>query len=339
MKNFVQSGGISLAEFTSGAGVIVTNGTGILVSSTSSVIGGINVTEYTVTANVGMANIIDVNLTTLSDTQILQYDSTSEDWVNIDYTLDNLTDTDINTPVDGEVLLYDSGEWVNGYFSISNGADLLISGGGLQEFQILQWSGDAWENVYLTLPELEDVTINNVTLASGDLLYYNGTYWTNGALLANIGGNLSIQSTPVLNSSTAEEFLMDFSLDSGYAINHNVFEMEAHFDVTHTSDNTETVAIKLDNSITLASAEITSGSTWKVILKAKLVALTGDTCFFTDEVSVSSGRALESTISKYSATTSFTLGTEHTFRTWTNPGASGGASKISCNFFYVKFTK
>lgn len=335
MKNFVQSGGISLAEFTSGAGVIVTNGTGILVSSTSSVIGGINVTEYTVTANVGMANISDVAFTTLSDTQILQYDSTSEDWVNIDYTLDNLTDTDINTPVDGEVLLYDSGEWVNGYFSISNGADVDLT--SLTTGDLLQWNGSNWINTTLGLNDLNDVVITSPV--SGNILSYNGSNWTNGAMLMSIGGNLNIQSTPVLNSSTAEEFLMDFSLDSGYAINHNVFELEAHFDVTHTSDNTEIVAIKLDNSITLASAEITSGSTWKVILKAKLVALTGDTCFFTDEVSVSSGRALESTISKYSATTSFTLGTEHTFRTWTNPGASGGASKISCNFFYVKFTK
>ena len=114
-----------------------------------------------------VSTLTDVTLTTLSDGQILAYDSTSQKWKNTSSapggatTLNGLTDVTITNPAQGESLTYDAtnNEWVN----------TAVSPGGAT-----------------TLNGLTDVTI--VTPAQGEALTYNATSheWTNTAIPSGV---------------------------------------------------------------------------------------------------------------------------------------------------------
>lgn len=67
-----------------------------------------------------LADLPDTQITSPTDGQVLQYDSTTQKWVNSDdiegvTSLDALTDTAIDTPTGGQVLMYNqtAGKWVN----------------------------------------------------------------------------------------------------------------------------------------------------------------------------------------------------------------------------------
>lgn len=65
----------------------------------------------------GLADLADIDITSLTDGQILVYDSVSEKWVNttldIHSSLSDLDDTDIDTPINGQILQYDGSKWIN----------------------------------------------------------------------------------------------------------------------------------------------------------------------------------------------------------------------------------
>lgn len=337
MKFFTQSGAVKLAEFTAGSNVIVVEGVGISVVPLSVNIGSVSTITYTVSLDGTLENLSNTPASASSN-QILIKGSANA-WEAIDYTFATLGDVTVSSLDSGQVPIYNTStnKWVNGYFRISQGGDVELT--NLQEFQFLQWNGNKWGNTFITLSELVDVTISPITVALGDVLYYNGTGWVNTPLQNVIGGTLTILSTPVSNSSTTQQNLKTYTIDSTLAINHSIFEVEAHFDVTHTSDNTEIVELRLDGSITLASATITSGSTWKCILKTKIIALTGDTCFFSEKVVTTSTRGLDVTSTEYSSTTSFIIGADHNITAWVDPGVLGAAGTINCNLLYVKLVK
>ena len=68
-----------------------------------------------------LSDLPDVNLSSLTDGQILKYDSTNQEWVNANESggsssLSGLTDVNITSVSDGQILKYDSSssKWVNG---------------------------------------------------------------------------------------------------------------------------------------------------------------------------------------------------------------------------------
>ncbi len=76
----------------------------------------------------------DINISSLTDGQILKYDSATSKWINADNSggsgVDNivdLTDTNISSPSNGEALIYDdvSSKWVNS--AVSGSGDMLKS--------------------------------------------------------------------------------------------------------------------------------------------------------------------------------------------------------------------
>lgn len=339
MKNYTQSGGIDLSALSTNIAYAVLAGNGISVSSANTSSGGIATVAYTVTLSADFNDLDDVNITSVQNYDIIQYDSGTGKWINIAHTLNNITDVVITgTPGNTEVLKYDTGtsKWINATLSLDNLSDTIITTPAAN--QVVAYNGSNFVNTNVPVDSMSNVLITNVQ--DEDVLVYNNSSskWVNMPLADAVSGVLNINSTAMSNSSGAQTYLQTFDLNSAFAVANNIFEIEAHFDITHTTDLTEEVHIKLDNSITLASVSIASGDTWKVILKAKLVALSGDKAFFTDTTYATAGRALEPTTTVYSATTAFTLGADHTIKVFVDPDG-GAASTITCNFFSVTYNK
>ena len=225
MKNYTQSGGINLSALSTNIAYAILAGTGIGVSSSNTSSGGITTVTYTVSLAADVSDLDDVNLTSLQDLDILQYDSGTSKWVNIAHTLDNLTNVNITTPANGSLLKYDTGtsKWIDGFTSVDKLSDVTIA--NIAENNILKWNGNVWENTQLTITELTDVSISNLTLAAGDILYYDGNDWINTPLSAIIGGILTINTTPTSNSSSAQTYLQTYDLSSTLATNGNLFEI------------------------------------------------------------------------------------------------------------------
>jgi hypothetical protein len=80
---------------------------------------------------IDVANITDVDLTSLADGDILVYDSGTQTWVNgaATTTLAELSDTTIYDPVTNQVLLYDGVEWVNDTLVIPEPISPFLLGG------------------------------------------------------------------------------------------------------------------------------------------------------------------------------------------------------------------
>ena len=64
-----------------------------------------------------LGELADVNISGVTDGQVLGYDITSGEWVAIDVatSIEDCTDTDIDTPTDGQALIYDdtNSKWKN----------------------------------------------------------------------------------------------------------------------------------------------------------------------------------------------------------------------------------
>jgi hypothetical protein len=117
-------------------------------------------------------DLSDVNITSLSTSQVLMYDGTT--WKNADNIAESrlsaLTDVQLTTPVIDDVLQYDGVDWINvpassvGATSLSGLSDILLT-----------------------------------TPTTGQALFYDGTKWVNqyvpdNALWGNISGTLSNQT-------------------------------------------------------------------------------------------------------------------------------------------------
>ena len=67
----------------------------------------------------GVDDLSDVDLTGLADGDVIQYDSSSGNWLPVQMSgggggdLSDLSDVDIDNPQDGQALVYDDGDWVN----------------------------------------------------------------------------------------------------------------------------------------------------------------------------------------------------------------------------------
>ena len=132
--------------------------------------------------DIPLHSLSDVQLTSVSNNETLQYSSALSKWVNSSTSsssmaLSLLTDSYINNPTDGQVLKYNGTKWVN--FDLSTGS-LLLSG-------------------------LTDCLISN--LSNNHVLKYNGTKWVNTlmdhTILLNIGTNTHAQIDSFIASKGA----------------------------------------------------------------------------------------------------------------------------------------
>lgn len=117
-----------------------------------------------------LADLPDTAITNPTDGQVLQYDSTTQKWVNSDdiegvTSLDALTDTAIDTPTGGQVLMYNqtAGKWVN---SAEN--EIAVSQTAPSSPDTKMWINETAQTpvVIPTMADLEDIedditTINN----------------------------------------------------------------------------------------------------------------------------------------------------------------------------------
>ena len=156
-----------------------------------------------------LGDLSDVNVTGVTDNQILSYDAASDTWVPAadaggPDVLDDLSDVDTGEPEDGQMLAYQQGTWSAIYQdeivlpiasvtglqaelntipdALTDLDDVKIVGtpaeGDALVYQSGFWSrGTAGAS---TLDELDDVQVP--TPSSGAVLQYNGTYWAASAL-------------------------------------------------------------------------------------------------------------------------------------------------------------
>lgn len=178
-----------------------------------------------------LSELSDVDINSVSDEQILQYDSTSEKWVNTNLPtpepgdLDSLTDVTISSPTNDQYLKYNSTtqQWENqegptpGPSALSDLDDVTLS--SVTNQQILQYdsTSDTWVNANLPAPPtvptvLEDLSNVDITTPTNDqYLKYNSTSskWENATMPAPpaVPSDLSDLGDVAISSPTNDQYL------------------------------------------------------------------------------------------------------------------------------------
>jgi hypothetical protein len=153
-----------------------------------------------------LAGLTDVDISALANGQILQYNSTTSKWENVDRTdidLDQLGDVTIVSPTNGQVLVYNSStsKWENssaGFVpytgavtTVNLGAQSILAGSfvkaGGTSAQFLKADGSVDSNTYLTTGSAAATYVPytgataDVNLGTHDLTAERGTFENNGS--------------------------------------------------------------------------------------------------------------------------------------------------------------
>ena len=152
-------------------------------------------------SSAAVSSLTDVTLNTLTDGQILAYDSTAQKWKNTSSapggatTLTGLTDVTITNPAQGESLTYDAtnSKWINtatspgGATTLNGLTDVTIVSPSQGEALTYNSTSHEWTNTSIptgatTLNGLTDVTLT--TPSQGQVLSYDATNnkWVNTAV-------------------------------------------------------------------------------------------------------------------------------------------------------------
>jgi len=186
-----------------------------------------------------LGDLSDVNVTGVTDNQILSYDAASDTWVPAadaggPDVLDDLSDVDTGEPEDNQMLAYQQGTWTAIY---------------QDEIVLPIASVTGLQTELNTIPDglddLDDVKIIG-TPAEGDALVYQSGFWSRGTAGASTLGDLDdvnttgagVGSTIVYNGSTWEISGSELPSDDIYY--HNRYLTEAG---TLRSGATETVEL------------------------------------------------------------------------------------------------
>jgi len=173
-----------------------------------------------------LGDLSDVNVTGVTDNQILSYDAASDTWVPAAdaggaEVLNDLTDVDASQPEDNQMLAYQQGEWTTIYQD-----EIVLPIASVTGLQAeLNTIPDG-------LDDLDDVKIIG-TPAEGDALVYQSGFWSRGTAGASTLGDLDdvnttgagFGSTIVYNGSTWE--ISGSALPSDDIYYHNRYLTEA----------------------------------------------------------------------------------------------------------------
>ena len=134
-----------------------------------------------------LAELLDTNIVTPADKDVLQYDAASAKWVNRDlatagiaaanhtHALNDLTDVVLTTPSNLQVLRFDGTNWVNATMNAGDLGDVALTAAAAGD--MLEFDGTNWVNKPHVLNEVNDVTLT--APANNDVLQFNGTAWVN----------------------------------------------------------------------------------------------------------------------------------------------------------------
>jgi len=93
----------------------------------------------------------DVSLSSLSNGQLLQYNSSLSKWNNITPTyisscsINSCTDATLTSLATNNLLLYNGSKWINSTMSLEMNNDVVVS--SLTNKNIVRWNGSNWVNV------------------------------------------------------------------------------------------------------------------------------------------------------------------------------------------------
>lgn len=143
-----------------------------------------------------LAQLADVDVSSLAANQILVYDGTK--WITKAAAasgasqLVDLSDVAVSSPTNGQVLTYNStsGKWVNTTQTAATTITKLSQltnesiAASPTAGQVVAYNGSKWANKALTLSDISNVSVNTTTLTAGHILTYNSTNqkWENTKL-------------------------------------------------------------------------------------------------------------------------------------------------------------
>lgn len=165
----------------------------------------------------------DVNISALSEGQVLKYNSSTQRWVNANEsggasTLDDLTDVNVLNPTAGQILTYDdvNNEWVNANASGGGGGAAESLDTGYVEISVDTFR--VHDSAHMVLEDYSDITLSSGYWDSGALEpYYTSlrdwAYWVTQNIDEGGGGGgggsaLDDLSDVSLNSPSDGDFLM-----------------------------------------------------------------------------------------------------------------------------------
>jgi len=138
---------------------------------------------------------IETTISSPVNGQVLEYNSSLGIWqnstVSISTSLETLSDVQITSPSNNQSIQWNGTSWVNytPITTLSGLSDAAISSPNTGD--VLTYNGAAWANQPITYPTYSLSTLSGVSISSPTLnqtLTYNGTSWVNQTnLLANLG--------------------------------------------------------------------------------------------------------------------------------------------------------
>lgn len=143
--------------------------------------------------------IYDVEVSSVSDNDVLAYVSANSRWENVALNLDAIGDVNITTPATNHILRYNGTNWVNVLGDLNALDGVSIS--GLSADDMLIYNGSNWVNTTADLNSLSDVSEPSPT--GGDFLYYNGSNWVG----YNYSPNLNSLSDVTISSPVNKELV------------------------------------------------------------------------------------------------------------------------------------
>ena len=210
------SGLMSFGDKTKLDGIATNANNYTLPVATSGSLGGVKQGANVTIANDGtisvappgasaVSGLSDVSLSSLSNGEILKYNSSTSKWENATESgggasaLDDLTDVTITSPAVNEILKYDGTTWVNGAVPGNSTSLVTLTDTAIasqQDGQTLVYDSNSskWINGNIPLSNLSDTTISSAT--NGQVLTYDSSAakWKNASI--------PTPSTPALDDLT-----------------------------------------------------------------------------------------------------------------------------------------
>lgn len=189
-----------------------------------------------VNATNNLSDISDVTITNPSSNHFLVYDEISGKWINVAKNIVNelisLIDVNINTLADTQVLISNSNLWINVDFKLSSLGDVTIS--NLSNNQILKYdtNDSKWKNATLstssTLATLTDCSISNPV--AQQILQYNSVSqkWENKtsqlsqSLYTPTDGDSIVYNTNACIIATSTGIYLSFDLVNWALLNNTI---------------------------------------------------------------------------------------------------------------------